>query len=282
MLSLSRQGDDLYLCRTQFYWEIGAEPARQLQVLAIVSVYLQRQHGHWSLRNYLTYSTQRWPTHQVGLLTYRVPPGYRFQRRKARQAASFLAGIFRDFGFAPVPVTYYVAPDCDAIQHLRGFEYVLGSGLGGNPVCGFYDEVNHLVYAGGQGEAYLHELAHVINPYFPQAHPLLLTGFAGLKGGHYGHNLRYHKVRVQAYLASHSVDLTDPLNFTLLDAETNPQYVIGGIFCELALQQGGLPKLKALLGYGTSDADFYRALEHELHLRRSDLPAVIKQQLLAP
>ena len=125
----------------------------------------------------------------------------------------------------------------------------------------------------------MHELVHVINPYFPNAHPLFLTGYSALRGGHFGHDLAYHKKRVRTYLATHAIDLHHPLTFTKLDEKTNPQYVMGGIFCEAALRTGGLVKLKRLFSYGTSDEAFYAALKQEFKLDKKDLPRFIEQSL---
>lgn len=274
VLSLEQVDTALYRCRTLFYWHNGTAP---LTIFCQVSTYFEQLPIGWRLVNYLTRCTRDWQSRTVGQLTYQFPAGRPFSAEKAALAERFLASMFRDFSIAPFPVTYYLAGSCEEAQHLKGFDYVIG--LGNGRICGFYDQVNHLVYAGSLDEAYYHELVHVINPYFPRAHPLLLTGYAALRGGHFGHDLAYHKRRVAAYLVTHPVDLHNPLAFTNLDEQTNPQYVIGGLFCEYALQQGGLPGLKRLFGYGTTDADFYRALEQEFKLTRQALPRFIRQQL---
>ena len=279
VLSVEQLDTARYRCKTLFYWRSPADTLRQTTVFCLINTYFVRQQQRWFLSNNLTHYTRDWATETLGYLTYRLPPGRPLNRQKAAIAQAFLAGMFRDFDITPFPVTYYLARTCEEVHHLKGFDYVVGMGNGA--VCGFYDEVNHLVYAGGLDEAYLHELVHVINPYFPKAHPLLLTGYSALRGGHFGQDLAYHKKRVQAYLATHTVDLTNPVAFTNLDDKTNPQYVMGGIFCELALQQGGLAKLKRLFSYGTSDEDFFVALKQEFGLTKKQLPQFIKQQLRA-
>jgi hypothetical protein len=277
VLSVEKLDTARYRCKTLFYWRSPADTLRQTTVFCLINTYFVRQQQRWFLSNSLTHTTRDWKTETLGNLTYELPPGRPLDHQKAAAAQAFLASMFHDFDITPFSVTYYLAATCEEAQRLKGFDYVVG--MGSNAVCGFYDEVNHLVYAGGLGEDYLHELVHVINPYFLKAHPLLLTGYSGLRGGHLGHALAYHKKRVQAYLATHAVDLTKPLQFTNLDDETNPQYVMGGIFCEYALRQGGLPKLKRLFSYGTSDEAFFTALQQELGLSRKQLPRFIAQQL---
>jgi hypothetical protein len=88
---------------------------------------------------------------------------------------------------------------------------------------------------------YLHELAHAINPYFSKAHSLFLTGYAGLRGGHFEHDLAYHKRRARAYLAIHLV--------------------------------------KCLVSYGTTDEEFFRALLTEFKLDRKNRNGFIRKQL---
>lgn len=277
VLSIEPVDSALYKCRTLFYWQSPGDAAKQPTVFCITNTYFQKQQNHWLLTNYLTQYTRNWTTDTVGYLTYKLPASRALNQTKAALANVFLTELFHDFGIAPFPVTYYLAADCEEVHRMKGFDYVVGMGNGST--CGFYDEVNHLVYAGGLEESYLHELVHVINPYFPNAHPLLLTGYSALRGGHFGHDLAYHKKRVLAYLATHKTDLQDPLTFVKLDEKTNPQYVIGGIFCEAALRAGGLAKLKKLFGYGTSDAAFYTALKQELKLDRKDLPRFIERSL---
>jgi hypothetical protein len=277
LLSIEPIDSTTYQCRTLFYWQNTKDSVEPITIFCIINNCFRRQNNQWLLENYLTRYTRHWQTDTVGYLTYRLPPGRPFNRALAGQADLFLRGIFRDFGISPFSVTYYVATDCTEAQRMKGFDYVVG--MSSSAVCGFYDEVNHLVYAGGQGEGYLHELVHVINPYFPRAHPLFLTGYSGLRGGHFGHTLAYHKQRVRDYLTTHAVDLQNPLAFTTLDEQTNPQYVIGGIFCEAALRKGGIAKLKRLFSYGTSDENFYEALRKEFNLDKQAIPTFIMQYL---
>ena len=277
VLSLEPLDSTQYRCRTLFYWKNPADTVQQLTVFCILNTYFERQQQRWLLVNQLTNYTRNWRTDTVGYLTYKLPLTRSFNRSKAAQANQFLVNLFHDFGITPFPVTYYLAADCEEVHRMKGFDYVVGMGNG--TTCGFYDEVNHLVYAGGLEEGYVHELVHVINPYFPKAHPLLLTGYSALRGGHFGHDLAYHKRRVRAYLATHPVDLQNPLTFKSLDEQTNPQYVMGGIFCEAALRAGGFAKLKKLFSYGTSDDAFYTALKQEFKLDKKDLSRFIKRNL---
>lgn len=277
VLSVEPVDSSHYTCRTLFSWQTPTAKGPQVTVFCILNTYFLRQPAGWLLTNALTYYTRNWTTETVGYLRYKLPPARPLNQAQATQANAFLVGVFHDFDIPPFPVTYYLAADCAEAQRLKGFDYVVG--LGSSATCGSYDAVNHLVYAGGLGEGYVHELVHVINPYFPKAHPLLLTGYSALRGGHFGHDLAFHKQRVRAYLATHAVDLQHPLAFTALDGQTNPQYVLGGIFCEAALRTGGLAKLKRLFTYGTSDADFYRALKQEFKLEQQDLPRFITQCL---
>ncbi|GAB3650708.1 hypothetical protein GCM10027594_25940 [Hymenobacter agri] len=277
VLSVEPLDSTHYQCRTLFYWQNPAEPAPQLTAFCIVNTCFERQGSQWRLVNYLTRYTRQWTSATVGYLTYRLPPGRRLDQTQAQQADAFLRALFQDFAIPPFPVTYYVATDCAQVHHLKGFDYVVG--MGSDTVCGFYDEVNHLVYAGGLGEGYVHELVHVINPYFPQAHPLLLTGYAALRGGHFGRSLAYHTARVRTYLATHAAVLQNPLTFTALDEQTNPQYVIGGVICAAALRAGGLPKLKRLFTYGTSDEAFYTALQQEFGVPKESVAAFLTQCL---
>jgi hypothetical protein len=52
------------------------------------------------------------------------------------------------------------------------------------------------------------------------------------------------------------------------DAVTNPQLVLGGLFCQLTLEKGGLAGLKQLMNYDSDD--FYTAIGRSKRIGTAD------------
>jgi hypothetical protein len=164
------------------------------------------------------------------------------------------------------------------IMKMRGFDFYIGEGYNTGP-GGVTDIANHIVFGGGQDEWYPHEFIHVyINPLFPHAHHYFLEGYATLLGGSKGQSLLWHMRRMNEYLKQHSeVNLSNLLDFWHFDAVTNPQMVFGGLFCQLALEKGGLAELKRLMNYDSDD--FFKAIEMEFGIVKKDLNRFVREKL---
>ena len=57
------------------------------------------------------------------------------------------------------------------------------------------------------------------------------------------------------YLQSHPhIDLSNPFEFNYIDEETNPQYVIGALLCDLIIEKEGKDSLlKVFQNYGSNE-----------------------------
>jgi len=277
VLSITKN-DDYYVIRSLFY----LDDKKSINIWAITNVVAKQINGKFLLYNYLPYYTKGWIDKTVGFIKYHYYPSFNFQKSKADEANAFLLKICKAFSIKPDSLDYYIAPDCDDVFRLQGFDYVMT--MGSDVDCGFYDQTNSIIYATATGgENHYHELTHVINKYYPNANGLLLAGIAAYWSkdkASLGKPLIYHIKRVNQYLLNHpEIDLSDPAGFYQMDAETNPQYVIGALICDMALNQGGIKKLQMLFNCGTGDKDLYKAMETELNLKKSDFNSYFRKTI---
>jgi hypothetical protein len=201
---------------------------------------------------------------------------------RAEQANVYLNKICSVFELKPQKINYLICRDCEDIFRVKGFDYVLSMGNGKE--CGFFDNYNNIIYAtASAGENHQHEITHVINNYFPNANELLLTGLSaywGEENAHKGKPLLYSVKRVNEYLKNHpEIDLNKPNEFWKLDEETNPQYVVGAIICDIAIEKGGISMLKRFLNKSKSEEEFLLFIEKELKVKSGDLNKVIRKRI---
>lgn len=275
ILSITKKGED-YIIKSAF---INKE---NLDIFAIVNVVATKQNGKFVLTNYQKILTQNWKTKTVGVITYHYFPEYYFNEEKALKANDFLNKIVSTFGLKNEKINYFICKDCDDIFRIKGFDYVFT--MGNHTECGFFDSYNNIIYATQlAGENHQHELTHIINKYFPKANDLLLIGLSayfGEENSHNGKPILYHIKRVNDYLKAHpEVDLNKPNDFWKLDNETNPQYVIGALLCNLAIEKGNIKLLKAFLNNSKSNEELLNFIEIELNIKSKTLNTYLRNKI---
>ena len=275
ILSITKNNDD-YIIKSAF---INKE---NLDIFAIINVVATKQNGKFILTNYQKTLTQNWSTKTVGSITYHYFPEYQFNEENALKANEFINTISSTFDLKNEKINYFICKDCDDVYKTKGFDYVFT--MGNSTECGFFDSYNNIIYATQlAGENHQHELTHVINKYFPKANDLLLIGLSayfGEENSHNGKPILYHIKRVNDYLKAHpEVDLNKPNEFWKLDNETNPQYVIGSVLCDLIIKKGGIPLLKEFLNSGKSIDDFLRFIELKLNLKKTNLNDYLRKNI---
>lgn len=150
--------------------------------------------------------------------------------------------------------------------------------------CGYFESDNNFVFATKKGGAnHYHEITHFINTFYPKANDLLLTGLSAYISGdkaHYGKSLKYHIDRVENYLKTNKeVDLSNPFDFYFMDEETNPQYVIGALLCDIIIEKKGKEGLlKVFEKYGTNE-ELLNYLNKEILNDRESLNDVLRERI---
>ena len=250
ILSISDLSENKYLLKSAFY-------NNDLELFAITNILIEKIGNEYKLSNYIYHHTKEWKTHKQSNIKYIYTPSFKLTQREAKKAEKFYNKLCEVFKVTPEPITYFIVEDCDAIYTLLGYDFFISKGMGYE--CGYFESDNNFVFATKKGGAnHYHELTHFINKFYPNANSLLLTGLSAYISGkkaHFGKPLEYHIKRVNKYLQSHPhIDLSDPFAFYTMDNETNPQYVIGALLCDLIIEKEGKNGLlKVFQNYGSNE-----------------------------
>ena len=275
ILSISKKEND-YIIKSAFY------DSETFDIYAITNVVATKLNDKFYLTNYQPKLIKEWRTKTIGNITYHYFPEYHFDEKKAEQANAYLNKICSVFELKPEKINYFICRDCEDIFRVKGFDYVLSMGNGKE--CGFFDKYNNIIYATSfAGENHQHEITHFINNYFPNANELLLTGLSaywGEENAHKGKPLLYSIKRVNEYLKNHpEIDLNKPNEFWKLDEETNPQYVIGALICDLAIEKDGIKMLKDILNNSKTDEELLSFIEKELKIKKGGLNNYLRKKI---
>ncbi|MBI3363890.1 MAG: hypothetical protein HY033_03175, partial [Ignavibacteriae bacterium] len=240
--------------------------------LCITEVVAAKEDGDYKLSNALSYNTKSWSKTNVGSITFIHPREHTFDRDLGERMSRFVDSLAMLWNIPVQPVEYYFADRLELVYKALGLDFYIGEGNHARP-GGFADTHNRIVYAGGENEWYPHEFVHIyINPLFPNAHGYFLEGYATLLGGHRGKSLSWHLKRMNQYLHDHpDLNLNDLFSFWHIDFTTDPSKVFGGLLCKMAEEKGGLPAVKKLFSFGSSNDDFYRAIEEMFGVKREGL-----------
>lgn len=247
-------------------------------VLAIVNYYAKKQEGHFKLYNALTIRRQNWNCTHMGVVDFYYPEYHEFNSEKAQKLNEFIYTVCAHLDLIPRSIEYYLADDYDEIQKLKGFDYYMGMGGPSTPRGKAND---NMVYCGGLGEHYPHEVFHAqVDHHFPNKHFWVSEGVATFLGGSRGKSLDWHLKRTHSYLQKHpEINLKDMLRLSNLDSETSYHYVLGGLIAKKIFEKGGWPLLKEFMSSGPSDEDYYCAIEEYLGVTRLKLNDYIRAQL---
>jgi hypothetical protein len=193
-----------------------------------------------------------WQTIVVGNITYYYPSYHEFDKKKAKELADHVKQLQTDWGLAPINIRYYFADTKEELEHLRGFDFTVAMGNRDKP-SGMSDDVDNIVYCGGLGENYFHEVVHVyLNRLYPESP--MREGLAVLYGGSMGHDVLWHIKRLNLYLQQHKeISLDDPNAFYYMDNYTNPYSTICGMLCMDAYVKNGIAGLKHIMAYTSID-----------------------------
>ena len=242
ILSITREGE-FFKIKSAFYWIDNP-----LSIMATTVVYCKKENGTFKLYNNLNVKTKNWETRKIGLINYHFQTNNPINDSLGEMANQFYLKMISTFDLIPKEIEYYTFSSCSELEKYKGFDYVIGDSPKG---CGFFDKYNYIIYS-SYGEYHLHEIVHVINNKFPNAHPVFLAGISALWGGHFGKEIEEHYKRLYDDVTLNKIDLSKILGYTYIDENTSPIYVYGAIFCKEAIEKGGVEKLSKLFSYGKS------------------------------
>lgn len=245
--------DSTYLIRTLV--ASVADSTQDVKPLALYRVYATREQGRWVLANALPRLTRHWNRETIGRITFVFPRTHSFARTSAQKTARFVDSLARAFEVqAPPAIRYYFADDLRETLRAAGLELFP---LGSDTVGGRADVANGLVLIGSSssGEAYRHEVAHVVlGPFVASLKPagLVQEGLMTWTGGSAGLGFKDLMPALKRYLDAHP-------DVTLESIMTNPPHREGtldlgydglAVLCEMVHTAGGLTAVRALANAG--------------------------------
>ncbi|HEX6059068.1 MAG TPA: hypothetical protein VFZ11_08635 [Gemmatimonadaceae bacterium] len=248
-------GDSVYLVKLL---HARADDDGTVDPMALQRLYAVREpdapHG-WRLSNAVGRLTRGWPTRTVGRIAFHYAPGRTHDAERATRAARFVDSTAALFD-VPVPerIDYFVTGSPDEYFRAIGLDFFplpsgRGQASGGNAIV-----QAGVVLAGdpAQGEAYLHEIAHVIlGRRYGGA--VVGEGIAAWLGGSRGRAPRELWRLLADYQRAHpDVTLDMLVRGELPDgwgaAESDAMYATGSLFVEHVHRRGGAAALRALDG----------------------------------
>lgn len=213
--------------------------------LGLHRVYAVRERGRWVLSGALHRMTAGWRRVRVGPITYVYAPTFPFDRRRASEAGRFMDSTAHFLGLPSVPsVTYYLAQSGEEANRMIGLDYALDT-----PGRAFVK--NRLVLSGrrSQGEAYLHELAHILAAPLvgePGGAWIFQEGLMSWLGGSRGHDYPALVRELDTVLCQHPAWTLDSI-LRPHDWVDSVSYGTGAVLLHMAYERRGLEGVKRLV-----------------------------------
>jgi len=244
----------------------------KVSVMSITNHYIRHDdHNNLYFINPVRLAAKNWNTTVVGTITYHYPSYHHFDKSKAKVLTDKIATLQHDWGLEPINIRYYFADTKEELEHLRGFDFTVAMGNRDKP-SGMSDDTDNIVYCGGWGENYFHEVVHVyLNRHYTQSP--LREGLAVFYGGSLGHELKWHITRLNEYLERHPQLDLERDNFYYMDNFTNPNSTIMGLLCLDAYNRSGIGGLKRIMAYTSLDD----IMLTEYGIRRGDWNAFLRK-----
>jgi hypothetical protein len=266
----------LYVIKTLFAWVDSTGGG--IQPLGLQRLYANRagngRSGAWKLSGALHEISRGWPTHKVGGFIYHVDPGCRFDQSRAIEAERFVVSAARRLGIErPKGIDYYVTSSWESVNRLIGLDW----GLSGSAFAGRAFPAERIVLAGNPafGEAFTHELAHVVLAGFGDSERrsrLIEEGVATwLGGGNRGTDPSIYYVLLRDYLRTHP-RVTFREFLESFGAE-EAFYGTGALVTEVVVRREGRAGLGRLLALGPENSDLLLELPRLLGVNPDGLDA---------
>jgi len=275
ILSVSNISDNKYILKSAFF-------NNDLEIFAVTNVIVEKINNEFNLSNYIYEYTKNWNIKERAHIKYIYTAAFKLKSAEVKSAEKFYKNLCEVFNIEPELITYFIAEDCDDIYTMLGYDFFISKGMGTE--CGYFESDNNFVFATKKGGAnHYHEITHFINTFYPKANGLLLTGLSAYISGdkaHYGKALEYHIKRIDNYLKEHpEIDLSNPFDFYFMDEETNPQYVIGALLCDIIIEKKDKEGLLKVFEKYDTDEELLNYLNKEILNDNESLNDVLRERI---
>jgi hypothetical protein len=274
-------GDSVYVVKLL---HARADSGSTADPLAMQRLYAVRAPGSphdWKLSGALPRDTRDWPTRTVGRITFHYAPGMRPDAERATRAARFVDSTAALFAVpAPDRIDCYIARSPGEYFRAIGLDFFVlpsgrGTATGGNAIPDL-----SIVLAGdpSQGEAYLHEIAHVVLGRGYQG-AVVGEGIATWLGGSRGRTPRaLYRLLVEYQRAHPEVTIEALIGGDLPwgwgPAESDAMYATGALFIDSLYARAGATGLRSLAGTSYERESVLAAMRTHLGLSASGAAAL--------
>lgn len=270
LLYIKELSDNKFEVSSMFYW---IQEEENVNLIAIVKYLITKTGDKYYFENYLDYSTKDWENKSVGLIQYYYPKDYKFNLGNARKANQIIDNLNKLFDLKETKITYYIAENCDKQLEKLGVTNVATTGL--MEQCGYFDKENNIVlstfYA---GENYRHEIIHLINKKFPNAHYLLLTGLSVYhndKNANLGRSMMDLMKDFNEYANQNKgYKFSFTGNFPKINNKSGTEYLIGFMLIDKILEVGGKDLLIESLNKVKNQSDLELFIREKLKVTNED------------
>jgi len=302
-LGITNRGDDLYQIKTMF--KTSEESPFRGFPSAFLTIYVRKAENGLQLENAFNHHSSIVKTELPNSITYYYPMEYKLNDSLTALLGLKIEQFKKGFNLqCSKPINYVLSHRMTDISQLFGVDYNYfdyGSVL--NTIQGGYTLLNNMVYIGGGGENYFHEIIHVLlSNYERGKYALFEEGVATYFGEHVGYTYKEHMPRFKIFLDQNVwIDLSQSffghskvsinnledemlkkeneeiLQFRDLESSYNFQYMIHAVLCEIAFKDGGYEKVKELfLCKADNEDQFYNCIEEVLKIKRADINTYLR------
>jgi hypothetical protein len=227
---------------------VGGGTAARPGLFAMERVHVVREGDRWALSHPSLVETADWHRVRIGPLQYVVHPSLQFDAARAAEAARWVDATARRFGIVdPAPITYYQLPNMEAASRVTGLDWEMTT----DRVGGRGNARARVVLAADPrfGEAYLHELAHVLlAPWVGGASQFVSEGVAYWLGGARGQPFPAMMRDLAAFLDRHpGLELRAILEAEGQGTAASVQLPAAAALFELAHRRGGDAAVRRLV-----------------------------------
>lgn len=276
---------DTYALKTMFcYYK---DSSKTLMLDNIITVYAIYENNTIKFLSSPQWYSQTWNSEKQGNIRFYYPKGHSFDKIKAIKLDSFNNKISELFSITPINLKYFVCQSNENIYEILGYQFTPNQHVP-NQIGAICSSPNLAVFAGNGSEFYPHEVVHLYTAqlwgksgfYY---HSWFDEGIATLFGGSRGYSLEWHLKKLKMHLEQNPKEtLTDISKLsTVPNGEfiTEYNYAIGGLICKLIYENKGMEGLFDLLKSGSSDDDFYKAIEKHFGVKKVDFGTFIRNEL---
>lgn len=287
VISLIPITKDTFYLKTMFTYSLVDANKIQLELDNILTVYAIRTNTGFKFMSLPQWYINNWGIKNVGKISYCFAKSHDFDNTQALKLDSFNNKICHLFNSEPLSFTYFIGKNVMDAYQIMGFDFAPDAHTV-NQIGAIFNSYNKCIFVGNGAEYYPHEVVHLYtNKFWGKDgfyyHSWFDEGIATLFGGSRGYPLEWHLEKLNFFLEQNPIETLNDISklTTVPNGEymTEYNYAIGGLICKRIYESKGMDGLFDLLKSGSTDEDFYKAIEKHFGVKRADFGTFIRNEL---